>query len=147
MGVHGTAATGISGSNIVGVYWDSANYEHGFLYNGSTYTTIDDPLTLIDTEPLGISGSDIVGTYTDRSGNEHGFLYNGSTFTTIDDPLGVTINEVWGISGSTIVGAYWDSSEVYHGYVATLPEPGTLSLLGAGVLSLVAFVWRWRVMA
>ena len=27
-----TAASGIDGGNIVGVYWDSSNVHHGFLY-------------------------------------------------------------------------------------------------------------------
>src|SRR5216110_212431 len=39
----GTAAYGISGNNIVGFYTDSSAVNHGFLYNGSTYTTLDNP--------------------------------------------------------------------------------------------------------
>ena len=34
---------GIDGSNIVGAYQVSM-INHGFLYNGPTYTTLDDPL-------------------------------------------------------------------------------------------------------
>ena len=35
-----------SGNHIVGTYWASTGNPHGFLYTGSTYTTIDDPLSV-----------------------------------------------------------------------------------------------------
>ena len=38
-----TYAQGISGSNIVGYYLDTNGTFHGFLYNGSNYSTLDDP--------------------------------------------------------------------------------------------------------
>src|SRR5208337_4579084 len=66
----GTQAYGISGNNIVGDYYDSSSNEHGFLYNGSTWTTIDDPLAsagVDGTQANGISGNNIVGYYTDSS--------------------------------------------------------------------------------
>ena len=101
-------AWGISGSNVVGTCdYDSPN-AWGFLYNGSTYSTIADPLGS-RTEVTGISGSNIVGTYFDSSDFQDGFLFNGSTYTTLDDPLGVNGTQVWGILGGNIVGTYVDS--------------------------------------
>ena len=38
-----TAAYGISGNSIVGSYRDASGINCGFLYNGSTYTTLSDP--------------------------------------------------------------------------------------------------------
>ena len=85
-----TAALGIDGKNIVGSYIDSSGHSHGFLYNGVTYSTLDDPLGTQGIFPQAISGGNIVGEYDDSSAKGHGFLYNGTTFTTIDDPLTAT---------------------------------------------------------
>ena len=74
MGVHGTGVNGISGSNIVGYYYDSSDNYHGFLYDGSTYVTLDDPLGTMDTTATGISGNKIVGYYEDSSFITHGFV-------------------------------------------------------------------------
>ena len=126
----GTFAYGISGSNIVGTYATSTGV-HGFLYNGSTYTTLDVPFAGEQgTFPYGISGSNIVGHYNDSSNRPHGFLYNGLTYTTLDDPLaGSSGTSATGISGSNIVGYYYDSSSVAHGFIydglnyTTLDDP------------------------
>src|SRR5262245_46746414 len=73
---NGTIAAGISGSNIVGWYFDTPGALHGFVYNGSTYTEINDPLAGNGgTNALGISGNNIVGTYTDSSNIAHGYFY------------------------------------------------------------------------
>ncbi len=74
MGTQGTFAYGIFGGNIVGYFNDSAGDSHGFLYNGSGYTTLDDPFGADGTVAYGISGNNIVGGYTDASGNSHGFV-------------------------------------------------------------------------
>lgn len=113
----GTVVTGISGSNIVGFYGDSANSVHGFLYDGSTYKTLDNPLGIGRTYANGISGGNVVGQYYDSSGGSHGFLYNGTTYTTLDDPLGAHGTLANGISGGVIVGSYNDSSNAGHGFV------------------------------
>src|SRR5216684_3594996 len=36
----GTFASGVSGNNIVGYYYDATGY-HGFLYDGTSYTTLN----------------------------------------------------------------------------------------------------------
>ena len=66
-------ASGISGNNIVGTYYDGTG-QHSYLYDGSSYTTIDHPLGANGTYAQGISGNDIVGYYYDGLGNQHGFL-------------------------------------------------------------------------
>jgi hypothetical protein len=114
LGAKGTFARGISGSNIVGYYYDAGNIVHGFLFDGSTYTTLDDPLAPKSssgqgTFPQAISGSTIVGTYGQSpSGlnNATGFVYNGSTYTKLNPGTGINQVRVNGVSGSTIVGSY-----------------------------------------
>src|SRR5215470_15375265 len=61
----GTFPQGISGGSIVGWYYDSSIAAHGFLYNGLTYTTLDNPLGTGGTFPSGISGGKVVGSYND----------------------------------------------------------------------------------
>jgi hypothetical protein len=63
-----TYASGISGNNIVGSY-GNGSADLGFLYNGSTYTTLSLPGA-----PDGIDGNNIVGSYSNGSGDTYGFL-------------------------------------------------------------------------
>lgn len=127
-----TEALGIDGNNIVGTYYNSTG-NHSFFFNGTTYTTIDDPLAGPQgTYAYGISGNNIVGYYDDVGGKPHGFLYNGSTYTTLDDPLANNGTYAYGISGNNIVGVYDNTSmyEGYHGFIfsgttyTTLDYPG-----------------------
>src|SRR5579864_7408962 len=109
-----TEAAGISGGTIVGIY--SANgVNHGFVYNGGTFTTLDDPSAAPGgtTYPSGVSGSTIVGSYyvAGSGSGFHGFIYDGSTYTTLDDPSAAAPypargTSAYGISGSTVVGSY-----------------------------------------
>jgi len=73
-GAKPTKAYGIDGSNIVGTYGDASGGQHGFLYNGSSWTTLDMP-GASETFAHGIDGSNIVGQYFDASGGYHGFVY------------------------------------------------------------------------
>ena len=141
----GTFAQGISGSNIVGYYYDSNLNAHGFLYNGSIYTTLDDPNGVGSTYAQCISGSNIVGYYYDSTNNIHGFLYNGTTYTTLDDPKADLANGYWGgthpqaISGSNIVGYYTDSNGNVHGFLyngstyTTLDDSNAVFLANGGL--------------
>jgi len=76
LSVGGTVAEGINDAGqIVGYYLDSSQVAHGFLYSGSTYTTIDDPLGTKGTVAQGINDAgQIVGYYIDSGGNTHGFI-------------------------------------------------------------------------
>jgi len=110
-----TFAFGIDGNNIVGKYETYDQYGHGFLYDGSTYTTLDGPVEDSSPAATGISGSNIVGNYF--VGESFSFLYNGSTYTTLADPSGTRGTSANGISGNSIVGAYYDSSDYGHGFL------------------------------
>jgi probable HAF family extracellular repeat protein len=73
-GPTGTVAEGINGAGqIVGYYADNNGDEHGFLYNGGIYTTIDDP-GAFGTTAFGINkNGHVVGGRFDKFG-DHGFL-------------------------------------------------------------------------
>jgi hypothetical protein len=114
----GTIAVGVSGNNVVGNYKDAADHNHGFLYNGVNYTTLDDPLAgPFGTFPRAISGNRIVGYYADASDAYHGFLFDGTSWTTLDDPFATRGTLPNGISGNTIIGRYVTYPDTNHGFV------------------------------
>src|SRR5262245_58323137 len=70
-GAVGTVAAGINaaGTSIVGGYVDTSGTNHGFLWQGGTFTPLDVP-GAVGTVAAGINaaGTSIVGWYTDTSG-------------------------------------------------------------------------------
>jgi len=95
LGTQGSTAWGISGNNIVGYYTDGNFVDHGFLYNGSAFTTLDDPLAgngnLLGTSPLGISGDTVVGVYRDSNNTAHGFI------VTVPEPSSISLAALFGL--------------------------------------------------
>ena len=91
-----TFANGINDiGEIVGFYVDNSGKDHGFLYSGGSYTTIDNPLGTNGTEAFGINDmGEIVGAYIDSTGLAHGFL--ATTATMITSPTSVQ-QEVFGL--------------------------------------------------
>ncbi len=133
--VSSSAASGVSGSNVIGYYTDSSGFQSGFLYNGSVYTTLKDPMSYGSTTPYGISGNTIVGLYS-TPGGLGSFIYDGSKYTPLSNPSAAT-TLAFGICGSNIVGTYLDApSNTYHGFLydgstwKTLDDPlGTTTVL------------------
>ncbi len=110
--------TGIDGNNVVGQFQDASG-DHSFLYNGSGYVTLDDPLASkgLGTLARGISRQNIVGNYWDASNRSHGFLFDGSSYHTIDYP-GAGFTDLTAIWGNKMVGFYADSLGVVdHSFI------------------------------
>ena len=117
---------------MVGYYDLSNGNLYGFLYNGTTYTTLDPPRATY-TYVTGVSGDNVIGYYGTNSGNVYGFLYNGTSYTTIA-PTRSGLNYALGISGGNVVGTY-----------QYIPKPSGLTLLGIGVATAAGyFGWRQR---
>ena len=108
-----TQLIAVSGNNIIGQI-SSSNVD--FLYNGSTFTDIQDPFATGVTYAYGISGNSIVGSYN-RSGVFHGFIYDGSSYTTFNHPLGTNGTSLDAIDGNNLVGGYADSSNNTHSFL------------------------------
>ena len=112
------------------------------------FTTINDPNATLATGVFGINNAgEIVGQYIDNSG-VHGYVRDAAgNFTTIDDPNGIdrygaSSTFALGINDAgQIVGFYNpnDNPGAIEGFLATpvdtsVPEPASLTLLGAGLL-------------
>src|SRR5262249_32596225 len=119
LGTNGTFPTGINDAGqIVGYYRDSTFREHGFLYIGGVFTTLDDPLGSngLGTEILDINNvGQIVGTYRDSTGVNQGF--SPTVMPVLPPPLGTTADmilrhvvdgkyEIYDIGNNAILAAY-----------------------------------------
>jgi len=104
---------------VAGIYTNASSVTLGYIDNGGTYTTIDDPGSKY-TRAIGINNSGtIAGYYEDSSNVIHGFVYNGSSFTEINDPNATGTTYVWGINASgTLVGTWTASgSSAQNGFI------------------------------
>ena len=92
-------------------------HQHGFLYTGGKYITLDDPLGT-STVATGINDrGQIVGYYTDGAGDFHGFLYSGGKWITLDDPLAA--------NASTAANLAFQNIE-RQAHALRAPAPGTV---------------------
>jgi hypothetical protein len=144
---------------VVGFNMTSATSSYGWLDDAGVFTVLNFPGSTF-TQALGLNNNGlIVGTYVDSSGNTDGFLYNVATGTyqSIDDPNGVGATTINGINDlDELVGFYATGATVmqngtpvtvtdgFVASVATTPEPGSLALVGLGLLSLGVFELRRR---
>jgi hypothetical protein len=141
LAVNLTVIANIWENDLIGFYVNSENNCLSFLYDGRTWTALEDPLAApgydAGTYAQGIQGDSIVGYYIDASGLYHGFLYriHNQSWTTLDDPLAGTApangegTVCEGICGDKIIGQYTDSGGFNHGFIydgrtwATLDNP------------------------
>jgi probable HAF family extracellular repeat protein len=120
----GTQAFGINAlGQVVGSYSDgTGGGTHGFLYNGGTYTTLDDP----DAGSTGVTiaqgindAGRIVGYTIDQFGSEFGFIKTGANYTQVFSPApNGTHILLHGISDfNQVVGEYTDKGGITRAVV------------------------------
>jgi len=92
-----TEVYSIDGSNIVGSYRGTDGVDHGFLYDGTTYTTLDvDVPEALGTYLYGIDGDNIVGRYSYGDFNSQSFI------ATIPEPSTAALFAL-GLAGCALV--------------------------------------------
>jgi len=133
---------------VVGAYSNELPpvVRHGFLLSGGVYTPLDVPgATFTIAEGIDDAGR-LVGYYGDADGNNHGFLLSGGVYTPLDVPgaTGTIINSI--NNAGLIVGSYDDATGT-HGFLASVvPEPSSLLLFGTGVLGVLGYGLRRRIL-
>jgi len=135
---YNSQATGVNDAGeVVGFYYTDANG------SSSAFTDIGGVITSFlafgsqVTQALGVNNhGDIVGSYT-IDGIMHGFLDQGGIFSVLDVP-GSSSTVINGINDlGQIVGYYGDAGGNTIGAIGEVPEPATLTLLGAALVALV----------
>lgn len=132
---NGSSAKGISGSKIVGTYFDTEGMRlsGGYIKENDTWTLLN-VSGARETIPGDVDGNSIIGQFRvgDWNDGTRSFLFDGIDWTYLDAPLAKS-TFAFGIDGNTIVGSYNDTSDVSHGFILTVPEPSALSLLAIGL--------------
>jgi probable HAF family extracellular repeat protein len=111
-------------SPIVGYYTSGLSDNHGFLYSGGVYTTLDDPAGS-QTAAQGINDAgQIVGFYGNGNANDsHGFLYSGGVYTTLDDPLATGSTLPQGINATGQIVGNYNNGAALQSVIQTLGKP------------------------
>jgi hypothetical protein len=137
------SANGVIGPTTSGTWVAWMAYDrvicgsHGFIYDGTTHTTIDVPGGY-NTYVIAINDfGTVAGRYSDASGR-HGFIYDGTTYTTLDVPGGDYYTDVIDINNAgTVVGPYsatGDQGFIYDGTTYTIIDvPGASDIRVRGI--------------
>ena len=144
-----TTASGVNNNGVVtGFYTDTAGNVHGFIDNAGTFTSYDDPSgNGTNTTFLGENNAGmVVGSYVDAAGVTHGLLFDpvANSWTTINDPnassapaFDVTGTTVNGINDQGQLAGFFSDGTNVNGFLASIPEPESLTLFGLGMLAIV----------
>jgi probable HAF family extracellular repeat protein len=129
-------ANGVNNSGqIVGQYLDSNFVQHGFLYSGGQFTSIDFPGAFA-TSAVGINNAgQIVGWYQDSQHKQHGFFLAVGQYTSLDFP-GANVTSAAGINNAgVIVGGYLLSGSNQFASFLYAGGSFTTTVSGAGAIN------------
>jgi hypothetical protein len=105
---------------ISGYYVDGTGTPHGFVKNGTNYTTLDVPGAAY-TIGNGINNEGVVtGLYVNPDTSHHGFIWSKGRFITVDANVTGSIGTEWiGLNDhGDLAGIYFDASHAAHAVIA-----------------------------
>lgn len=105
---------------ISGYYVDGTGTPHGFVKNGTHYTTLDVPGAAY-TIGNGINNEGVVsGLYVNPDTSHHGFIWSRGQFITVDANVPGSIGTEWiGLNDhGDLAGIYFDASHAPHAVIA-----------------------------
>lgn len=128
-----TQVVGINNKgDTVGFYIDSAGVNHGFVFNGTTFRTVNDPHTTTVTQLLGVNNhNEAAGYWTDSAGNFHPFTWVPGSFTELSVPGQVSaqatdVNNAGDVTGFNMTSATTSDGFLDdHGVFTMLDFPGS----------------------
>lgn len=139
-GVSTTTAAINNAGLLVGFDTDAAGTTHGFVDKGGTFTEVNAP-GATTTSLLGVSNNGLAVGFDVVGGAMNGLLYDIGTgaFTQLNDPNGIGTTTFNGVNDlGQVVGFYVDGAGNTDGLLATpvtatVPEPASFAVLGAGL--------------
>ena len=129
--------------NVVGESQDASGDTHGFLYSGGALHDLGFLAGGQSSSASALnSAGRIVGTATDATLNPSAFLYTAGSMYNLNDITnldpGWRLTGAYGINdGNQIVGVGIFNGDEHAVLLTQTPEPGSLTLIGAGVAGFV----------
>ena len=119
--VNGASVGGLNDwDQISGYYVDGTGNPHGFIKNGTKYTTLDAPGAVYTIGGTINNEGAVAGLYVNPDGSHHGFIWSKGQFTTVDANVPGSIGTEWiGINDhGNLAGIYFDASHAAHAVIA-----------------------------
>ena len=105
---------------ISGYYVDGTGTPHGFIKNGTHYTTLDAPGAAYTIGSAINNEGVVTGLYVNPDGSHHGFIWFKGQFITVDANVPGSIGTEWiGLNDhGDLAGIYFDASHAAHAVIA-----------------------------
>jgi hypothetical protein len=119
--VNGASVSGLNDRDqISGYYVDSTGTPHGFIKDGTNYTTLDVPGAMYTIGGAINNEGVVTGLYVNPDNSHHGFIWSKGQFTTVDANVPGTIGTEWiGLNDNgDLAGIYFDTNELPHAVIA-----------------------------
>jgi hypothetical protein len=105
---------------ISGYYVDGTGTPHGFIKDGTKYTTLDAPGAAYTIGSAINNEGVVTGLYVNPDTSHHGFVWSKGQFTTVDATITGSIGTEWiGLNNhGDLAGIYFDTNELPHAVIA-----------------------------
>jgi hypothetical protein len=120
--VNGASVGGLNDWDQISGYYldDVTGLPHGFIKDGSHYTTLDVPGAFYTIGGAINNEGDVAGLYVNPDTSHHGFLWSKGKFVTVDATVSGSIGTEWiGLNNhGDLAGIYFDATHATHAVIA-----------------------------